>query len=105
MKDLQQLQQNLENDSLISELALCNASLVLAFSRTGTEFDKELSQNILMDVMNAFASHKLEAHEFAEALKRGGLGMYGKTYKMTVQEVCIWVSNYLKETRPKFAWQ
>jgi hypothetical protein len=81
---------------------LIRASITLAFSRTGTEFDKDLANNIYADVIEAYP--KLQLHEFLTALKLGGIGKYGKTYKLTVQEVCIWVQTYLNESRPKFCY-
>lgn len=30
-------------------------------------------------------------------MKKGGRGKYGRTYLLSVQEVCIWIESYLKE--------
>ena len=32
-----------------------------------------------------------------QALKKGSLGFYGQTYKLTAQEVCIWIRKYYDE--------
>jgi len=46
---------------------------------------------------------KITEEQITKAMRNGGLGMYGKTYKLTTQEVCIWIRNYLKETGPVYA--
>lgn len=103
MNDLTQQQQNLENNSEDYKMNVIKTSLTLAFSRTGTEFDKHLANSIYFDAVEAFPDITLD--EFTQALKNGGLGMYGKTYKLTSQEVCIWIRNYLNDTRFKAAYQ
>lgn len=103
MNDLTQQQQNLENNSQDYDLQIIKTSLTLAFSRTGCEFDEQLARNIFNDVVEAFPTITID--EFTKALKNGGLGMYGKTYKLTSQEVCIWIRNYLNDTRFKAAYQ
>jgi hypothetical protein len=103
MNDLTQQQQNLENNSEDYKMNVIRTSLTLAFNRTGTEFDKELANSMYFDIADAFPNLTLD--EFTKALKNGGLGVYGKTYKLTIQEVCIWVRNYLNETRYKAAYE
>ena len=103
MSNLIQQQQKLENSLEESNtLDLIKASIALAFNRTGTEFNKDLANNIYFDVIEAFP--EITTKQFVNALKNGGLGFYGKTYKLTSQEVCIWVRNYLNETLPKFCY-
>lgn len=101
MDNLTQQQQNLE-DSLnnCDEMELIRASLILAFNRTGTDFNKDLANNIFYDVLEAHPTITL--NEFLNSLKFGSLGKYGKTYKLTIQEACIWAKMYLDENRPKF---
>lgn len=103
MNDLTQQQQNLEKNSEDYKMNVIRTSLTLAFNRTGTEFDKELANSMYFDIADAFPDLTLD--EFTKALKNGGLGVYGKTYKLTIQEVCIWVRNYLNETRYKAAYE
>lgn len=103
MDNLQQSQQNLENDSLTFEMDIVRTSIALAFSRTGTEFDKDLANNIFLDAIDTFPNLRIE--QFAEALKLGSLGEYGKTYKLTVQEVCIWIRTYKRDRTPKFCYE
>ena len=35
--------------------------------------------------------------DIQKAIRSGSLGKYGRTYKFTIQEVCFWVREYLKE--------
>lgn len=76
-------------------------SIVLAFERTNSEpFDID---GMCEDVVGFFP--ELGEKDFAEAIKRGALGYYGKTYKMSAQEVCIWIKKYKDEKsddEPKF---
>tara|TARA_R110002124_G_scaffold283449_2_gene459470 strand:- start:1188 stop:1334 length:147 start_codon:yes stop_codon:yes gene_type:complete len=30
------------------------------------------------------------------AIKKGALGEFGRTYRMSTQEVCIWINEHLK---------
>ena len=71
-------------------------SVVVAFERTGT--DVKNIENIVTDLMLEF-SH-VNTNDILQAIRNGGLGMYGKTYKLTTQEICIWIRTYLKENSP-----
>lgn len=91
MSNLQQSQQ--ASEILIQQHKIANF-LSLAFERTGTEpFNIE---SMVKDVQSEFP--KLKEESFKQAIRNGGLGKYGKTYKLTTQEVCIWIREYLKET-------
>lgn len=39
--------------------------------------------------------------QIREALRNGSLGLYGRTYKLSTQEVCVWIREYLKKDKPK----
>jgi hypothetical protein len=39
--------------------------------------------------------------QIREALRIGSLGGYGRTYKLSTQEVCIWIRSYLNDKKPK----
>jgi hypothetical protein len=71
-------------------------SVVVAFERTGT--DVKNIENIVTDLMLEF-SH-VNTNDILQAIRNGGLGMYGKTYKLTTQEICIWIRTYLKDNSP-----
>lgn len=90
MNNLQTSQTNLEltiRESKISQ------SIAVAFQRTGTDpYNIEMMVN---DIKTEFKF--LSDDEIQKAIRNGGLGKYGKTYKLTTQEVCIWIREYLKE--------
>ena len=73
------------------------AYLAVACQRTGTEIND--FNSIIVDVCNEFP--KLKDHELKQAMRNGGLGKYGKTYKMTTQDVCMWIRKYLEDKKPK----
>ena len=83
-------QNNLDPQTPNSEII---ASLVIAFDRTNTPLI-DLS-NMAIDVVNEF--RRIEITEIQKAIRNGALGKYGRTYKMSTQEVCIWIREYLKE--------
>lgn len=67
-------------------------SLVLAFERTRSDpFDVS---GLVIDVLKEFP--KLSSDEMIEALRNGGLGKYGRTFRLSTQEVCYWIRMYLK---------
>ncbi len=83
-------QNNLDPQTPNSEII---ASLVIAFDRTNTPLI-DLS-NMANDVVNEF--RRIEITEIQKAIRNGALGKYGRTYRMSTQEVCIWIREYLKE--------
>jgi hypothetical protein len=74
-------------------------ALFFAFERTRSEpFDVTL---LIKDVLSEFPN--LNTAEIITALRRGGLGMYGRTFKLSTQEVCFWIRQHLKEKQTKNA--
>jgi len=70
-------------------------SIFLAFERTGLVINSMASiQNICHDLKSVFPNIKEE--NIIAAIKEGALGAYGRTYRMSSQEICIWVRSYLK---------
>ena len=51
------------------------------------------------DIMSEFSYVTIK--QIREALRKGSLGHYGKTYKLSTQEVCVWIREYLKSTKSK----
>lgn len=49
------------------------------------------------DILNEFP--KLNENQFRKALRNGGLGKYGRSYKLSTQEVCFWIREYVKENK------
>ena len=73
------------------------AYLAVAFDRTNTEpFNVE---KMSFDIITEFP--ELSDEDLKKAIKNGGLGKYGKTYKLSTQEVCIWIREYIKENEIK----
>lgn len=94
MTNSEKLQVQSENQSLISNLS---ASIAVAIERVGSEpFNIE---NMVKDVVGEFPRMKEET--LIKAIRNGALGKYGRTYKMTTQEVCIWIREYIKEETSK----
>lgn len=68
-------------------------SIATAFERTGTvPYNVDTMIN---DITTEF-KHK-DLNTLLKAIRNGALGMYGKTYKLTTQEVCIWIREYIRE--------
>jgi len=88
--ELQKLPQELENQTIEFNL---QTSLLLAIERTNTPiFD---TSNTIKDIISEFPKMKIE--DIQKAIRGGSLGKYGKTYKFSTQEVCIWIREYQKE--------
>ena len=60
-----------------------------ALERVGSELSQEKSVSMSLDVANEFSNIKIET--IKSAIKKGALGEFGQTYKLTTQEVCIWI--------------
>lgn len=67
--------------------------IAVAFERTNTEVVN--IEKMSFDIISEFKN--LPDEDFKKAIRNGGLGKYGRTYKLSTQEVCIWVREYLKE--------
>lgn len=67
-------------------------ALIVAFDRTRSEpFDVS---SLIKDVLDEFP--RLHTFTIREALRNGGLGKYGRTYKLSTQEVCYWIREHIK---------
>jgi len=94
MKELAQLQK--ESEKTVTDVF--RESMLLAFERTGSElFDIE---NLITDVLQEFKGIKQD--ELKESLRRGSLGHYGVTYKLTIQVVCYWIISYRESKKILF---
>lgn len=67
--------------------------LNIACERTNGELSN--LDSTIIDIQNEFP--ELREEDFKKALKGGSLGKYGRTYKLSTQEICIWIREYLKE--------
>ena len=90
MKNLTTSQNNLGNNTQITNLQI---SLALAYERTKTPIC-ELN-NTIKDILSEFSY--LSNNDLKEAIKNGSLGLYGKTYKLSTQEIFIWIRQYEKD--------
>lgn len=94
----QDSQTNLETIKQAKEqerrLNLQNA-LVFAFQRTQSEpFDVS---GTITDVLKEFP--RLSSEGITQALRNGGLGKYGRTFRLSTQEICYWIREYLKPVK------
>jgi hypothetical protein len=90
---------NFQNSQQVSESLTQQHKIAtyvsLAFERTGTNpFNIESMVN---DIQSEFPH--LNESSLKQAIRNGSLGHYGKTYKLTTQEICIWIREYLKENK------
>ena len=71
-------------------------SIVVAFARTGTTPPTiEIVDSMVNDVFLEFPN--LNEVQLKKALRNGGMGVYGRTFKLTTQELCIWIRTFLNE--------
>lgn len=90
MSNLINSQTQLDNN--IQTLNL-KAYIGLSFERLALEpFNIDKMVN---DVLNEFP--KLTDDDFKKAIRNGSLGKYGRTFRLSTQEVCIWIRQYENE--------
>lgn len=89
-KSLQQLNQMEFEDDI-------KKSLAITMDRLGMDFKN--IDNTTSDLYLEFKSMPLK--EIREALRLGSLGKYGRTYKLSTQEVCFWIREYQKNINKK----
>lgn len=95
MKNYQVLPQKLEETTRIFNI---QESIAVAFERTSTEpFD---IKNMVNDISKEFES--LEVLDIQKAIKKGSLGEYGYTYKLSTQAICIWIREYISRSNIAF---
>ncbi len=51
-------------------------------------------ESTIYDISTEFGF--LTIFKIQQALRLGALGKYGRTYKMSTQEVCYWIREYIK---------
>jgi hypothetical protein len=49
---------------------------------------------LIKDVLDEF--NRLDTLTIRQTLRNGGLGKYGRTYKLSTQEVCYWIREHIK---------
>ena len=100
MNNLEQSQQKQELCTQTSKQTI-QLSIATAFERTGTE--PYNVDTMIADITSEFPNESTE--DIVKAIRNGALGLYGRTYKLTTQEVCLWIRAYISnrnEMRFKF---
>ena len=72
-------------------------SLAIAIQRT--EMKLKNIEETVEDIATEF--RHLNLSEIKLALRNGSLGKYGRTYKLSTQEVCFWIREFIKEKNHK----
>jgi hypothetical protein len=72
-------------------------SLAIAMQRTEMEL-KNIDETI-EDIYTEFEFMSLG--DIKKAIRNGSLAKYGRTYKLSTQEVCYWIREYVKEKKGK----
>lgn len=54
-------------------------------------------KNIINDIRACYPD--LQTKYITEAIKQGSMGVYGRTYRFSFQEVSIWIREYKKNNR------
>ncbi len=72
--------------------------LVIALDRTGiTDIEENILDRISIAILQNFKDVPLDF--LKEAINEGGLGKYGRSYRFSVQEICLWIYSKLKITK------
>lgn len=51
--------------------------------------------SISLEILNEFKG--VDVDDMVKAIRNGSLGKYGRTYRLSTQEICIWIREYLKK--------
>lgn len=65
-------------------------SIAFAFERTRSDPFK--IDAMVKDILEEFP--KLTSDKITEAIRNGSLGKYGRTFRLSTQEVCYWIRKY-----------
>jgi hypothetical protein len=68
-------------------------SLAIAMERIDMEIKN--IDNTIDDICTEFPFFMLS--DIKEAIRLGSLGMYGRTYRLSTQEICFWIRQYQKQ--------
>lgn len=91
MNQLKTLPQEQGSDFLINNIRI---AVTVAYDRLESELSNEKLSKITSDVFSEF--NILDSDIIIAGIRNGSLGKYGKTYKLNVQEICIWIREHLK---------
>ena len=74
---------------------LIQLSVAVALERTNSPALKV--DSLVNDILEEFKNYDID--QITKAIRNGSLGLYGRTYRMSTQEVCIWIREYLKTNK------
>jgi hypothetical protein len=92
MKNNLQISQN-QLEKNIQKCKKLSLSVSLAFERVGLE--PKRVEEISKDIVYKF--NNVEEKHIIQAIKNGALGDYGRTFRMSTQEVSIWIKKFIEE--------
>ena len=91
MKTKDNTLQNLLSDTLTFNEYL-KGSLLKTELRTGKNLLN--IDETMIDIKEEFKH--LRADQIIKAIRNGSLGLYGSTYNLSTQQICMWIREYLK---------
>jgi len=71
-----------------------NLKLSIAFAFERTRSDPFKIDGMIKDILTEFP--RLQSEKITEAIRNGSLGKYGRTFRLSTQEVCYWIREYIK---------
>lgn len=77
--------------------SLCAATIGISYKRVGVKLSLQEMISSASYIHEMFPT--INSEDLIQALKNGASGMYGKTFKMCDQEICMWITKYLKELK------
>lgn len=77
------------------------ASLLVCFDRLSVE--PKSIDDLVDDIRGCYPDTK--TNEITEAIKNGAMGMYGRTYRFSFQEVSIWIMEHKKNNNNSHLFQ
>lgn len=72
-------------------------SLAIAIQRLDMQFND--IDKTSKDIYEEFQNSSLDT--IRESIRKGSLGYYGRTFKLSTQEVCIWINQNIVSKRQK----
>ncbi len=99
----QTLQKQTNSQTLLKTLEIqergYNLKPSLAIAMERLEMEIKNIDNTIDDICTEFAFCKLS--DIKEAIRKGSLAKYGRSYRLSTQEISYWIRQYLKEKNAK----
>lgn len=64
-----------------------------------TEMELKNIEETIEDIATEF--RHLNLSEIKLAIRNGSLGKYGRSFRLSTQEICFWIREYVKENKSK----